>query len=103
MYVRQDRHRRGRVSFGPVAAGGQRETVISEETPSGWVLDIRGRRARIYQVEAALDFMSDGAFVPCSVRVSGTAGPVRWNYNEGTGVLHMRVRAGRARILVRPC
>ncbi len=94
---------RGRrtVSLGPEAG----ETATSEETSSGWTLEIRGNRSRVYEIEAALGTLAGGAFRPCSVR-AGERGrtPVHsWRYDRETGVLRLRVFARNALVVVRSC
>ena len=76
---------------------GQRELLVSKEVPNGWTLDIRGRHTRTYEVEAALGSLRGGAFAPCDVIAGSRAQtPVEWSYEDGTGVLTLRLRARRA-------
>jgi hypothetical protein len=94
---------RGRrtIALGPEAG----DTATSEETASGWTLQIDGRRPRSYDIEAALGSLAAGAFRPCSVR-AGERGrtPVHsWRYDRATGVLRLRLFAERARLVVRSC
>jgi sulfoquinovosidase len=91
------------VSLGPADAGGSRETAISEETSTGWLLDIRGSRTRTYEIEAALGLLTDGSFRPCSVGADGSITPPRWSYDEATGVIEVSLKARRARLHVRSC
>ena len=89
------------VSLGPDPA----DTATSEETSSGWTLEIHGSRARTYDVEAALGSLSGGAFRPCSVR-TGDRGQVplhSWRYDRATGVLRLRVFGRDALVVVRSC
>jgi alpha-glucosidase (family GH31 glycosyl hydrolase) len=91
---------RRRTGLGPDA----RETAISAEARRGWVLRIRGRRSRLYEIEAALGTLRRGAFRPCAV-LAGARGrtPVprrRWRYDRASGVLVLRLRARVARVVV---
>jgi alpha-glucosidase (family GH31 glycosyl hydrolase) len=94
---------RGRrtVSLGGTDGTGQRETATSEETSRAWTLQIRGRRTRLYEIEAALGSLHGGRFRPCSVRV-GAQRP-RWRYDPDSGVFEMRLRARNARVEARAC
>jgi sulfoquinovosidase len=107
---REDRLRllawpRGRrtVSLGPGAAAA--ETATSKETKHGWELRIHGRQTRTYEIEAALGTLGDGGFAPCDVKVTprGHAVLELERYDPATGVLELRVRADKARIVARRC
>jgi hypothetical protein len=91
------------VALGPAEASGDQETAISEEAGDTWILDIRGRRTRSYQIEAWLGFLGNGSFRPCNIRALGAITRPRWTYDQAAGVLDLRVRGHRVRVLVRSC
>jgi hypothetical protein len=91
-----------KVALGP-ADEGDAETAISKEAADTWRLEIRGRRTRSYDIEGWLGLLGDGSFRACNVRAIGALTPPRWTYDDGTGVVRIRVRGRRLRVLVRSC
>jgi hypothetical protein len=68
-----------------------------------WVLDIRSRRTRTYEIEAWLGFLGSGTFRACNVRALGALTRPRWTYDSQTGVLDVQARGRRVRLVTRSC
>ena len=80
---------------------GRRERLRSVERAGAWVLLVRGRRQRVYQVQASLATLAQ-PLVPCSVEWSGTR-LEGWSYDAVMGVLRAEFRGRSGRLLVRGC
>jgi hypothetical protein len=66
-----------------------------------WELRIQGKRARILRIRASLLSLRQ-RLRPCAVKVDGDPLPrPRWAYRAKRGVLSARLRAKRARVVVR--
>jgi alpha-glucosidase (family GH31 glycosyl hydrolase) len=86
---------------GTAAMFGRGERLRSTERAGVWLLDLRGRRRRTYELTASLATLVR-PFVPCSVEWAGT--PLHdWSYDEATGVLRTRFTARSGRLRVRAC
>jgi hypothetical protein len=86
------------------AALGRDGRARSSERRSGWTLEVRGRLARRYRLQAALTALRR-PFRPCEVRLGARRLSRRgWSYDREAGVLRLTFRARRARLeVLRSC
>jgi alpha-glucosidase (family GH31 glycosyl hydrolase) len=81
------------------AMGARPERIGSLERDGTWTLTIRGKRARVYSLQASLATLRR-PFAPSSLTVAGR--PLRgWSYDRRTRVLRARFRLRSGTLLVR--
>jgi hypothetical protein len=81
------------------AMGARRERLRSAEGDHAWRLAIRGKRARLYRLQASLATLRR-PFSPRSLTVAGR--PLRsWDYDRRTRVLRVSFRVRNGTLVVR--